>query len=248
MLFNERHKAAGPAGAFASTHWSVILAASHSDPVQQAAALEQLCRTYWYPVYSYIRRRGNGPENAEDLAQEFFARLLEKQWLEGVERNGSRFRSFLLTALNGFLANEYDRATAAKRGGGRTILSLDAEDAERRYLQEPCTTETPEGIFDRRWALTVLDRALSRLKEETAATGKARHFELLNPFLSRTPEPGEYAPIAAELGVSSGALGVAVHRMRQRYRELVRAEIADTLTDPSRVDEEMSQLFAALAP
>lgn len=231
---------------FASTHWSVVLAASESDPARQAAALEQLCRTYWYPLYAYIRRRGNGPEDAQDLTQEFFARLLEKQWLEGIEKNGSRFRSFLLNALNGFLANQYDRATAAKRGGGQQILSLDAEQAEHRYRLEPATNETPEKIFDRRWALTVLDRALTRVKDETAATGKARQFELFNPFLSREPGPGEYATVAAELGVSAGAVGVSVHRLRQRYREMVRAEIADTVADPAQVDAEMRELFCAL--
>jgi len=231
---------------FASTHWSVVLAASHSDSTRQAAALEQLCRTYWYPLYLFVRRRGNGPEDAQDLTQEFFARLLEKRWLEGVEKNGSRFRSFLLNALNGFLANQYDRASAAKRGGNRQILSLDAGQAERRYLLEPATNETPEKVFDRRWALTVLDRALTRLKEETTATGKARQFDLLNPFLSREPEPGEYAGVAAKLDVSGGAVGVSVHRLRQRYREMVRAEIADTVADPAQVDTEMRELFAAL--
>lgn len=231
---------------FTTTHWTVVLATAESDPQKQAAALEQLCRTYWYPLYSYVRRRGNGPEEAQDLTQEFFARLLEKQWLAGVEKNGSRFRSFLLSALNGFLANEYDRATAAKRGGGQQVFSLDAEQAEHHYALEPVTNETPEKIFDRRWALTVLDQALARLKAETVATRKTRHFELLNPFLSREPIAGEYASIAGELGVSTGAVGVSVHRLRQRYRELVRAEIADTVADPRQLDPEMDELFAAL--
>ncbi len=234
------------AGQFTTTHWTVVLAAARSDPQKQAAALEQLCRAYWYPLYSYIRRRGNNPEEAQDLTQEFFARLLEKHWLAGVEKNGSRFRSFLLTALNGFLANEYDRATAAKRGGGRPVFSLDAEQAEHRYVLEPSTNETPERIFDRRWALTVLDQALARLRAETLATGRTRHFELMNPFLSREPAAGEYAGVAAELGVSAGAVAVSVHRLRQRYRELVRAEIADTVADPRQIDPEMDELFAAL--
>lgn len=225
-----------------------MLAAGGSDPARRAVALEELCRTYWYPLYAYVRRRGNGPEDAQDLTQEFFARLLEKQWLDGIEKNGSRFRSFLLSALNGFLANEYDRATAAKRGGGRQVLSLDAEQAERRYLLEPATNETPARIFERRWALTVLDRALIRLKDETAAAGKARQFDHLNPFLSREPAPNEYASVATELGISSGALGVSVHRLRQRYRELVRAEIANTVADLAQVDAEMRDLFAALRP
>ena len=233
-------------GQFTTTHWTVVLAAGGSDPAQQAAALEELCRSYWYPLYAYVRRRGNGPEDAQDLTQEFFARLLEKQWLDGVQKNGSRFRSFLLSALNGFLANEYDRASAVKRGGGRQILSLDAELAEQRYSLEPVTNETPEKIFDRRWALTVLDRALARLKEETAASGKAPQFELLSPFLSREPAVGEYAAISTELAVSSGAVGVSVHRLRQRYRELVRTEISETVAEPAQVDAEMRDLFAAL--
>lgn len=231
---------------FATTHWSVVLAAGGFSNDRRAAALEQLCRTYWYPLYFYIRRRGNGPEDAQDLTQEFFARLLEKQWLEGVENNGSRFRSFLLTALNGFLANQHDRATAKKRGGGQMLFSLDAEQAERRYALEPATTESPERLFDRRWAVTVLDRAIARLKQETEASGRQRQFECLNPFLSREPEPGEYEPIAAALGVNSGTIGVSVHRLRQRYRECVRTEIAQTLADPAQVDAEMMQLFAAL--
>jgi RNA polymerase sigma-70 factor (ECF subfamily) len=230
---------------FASTHWSVVLDANHSNPARKAAALAQLCQTYWYPLYAYIRRRGNGPEDAQDLTQEFFARLLEKQWLNGVEKNGSRFRSFLLTAVNGHLANAFDRANAAKRGGGQ-VLSLDAVEAERRYSLEPVTHETPERIFDQRWALTVLDRALTRLKQETAEAGKSRHFELLNPFLSREPESGEYGAIAAELGVSRGSVSVSVHRLRQRYRGFVRAEIAETVTDSKQIESEMRELFDVL--
>ena len=230
---------------FVTTQWSLILNAGR-EGASQGAALEQLCRTYWYPLYVYIRRRGNGPEDAQDLTQGFFARLLEKQWLEGVQENGSRFRSFLLCALNGFLADQYDRATAAKRGGGQPALSLDAEEGERRYLLEPATHETAEKIFDRRWALTVLERALKKLKEETAAAGKARQFELLDRFLSREPAAGEYAATAADLGVSAGAVGVSVHRLRRRFRELMRAEIAETVADPAQVDSEMEELLVAL--
>ncbi len=233
-------------GQFTTTHWTVVLAAAESDPGKQLAALEQLCRTYWYPLYSYIRRRGKNPEEAQDLTQEFFARLMEKQWLAGVEKDGHRFRSFLLAILNGFLANEYRFATAAKRGGGQAVFSLDAEQAEDRYAREPATNETPEKIFDRRWALTVLDRALDRLKDEMLVSGKVRQFNLLNPFLSRDPADGEYARIAAELGVSPGAVGVSVHRLRERYRSLVRVEIASTVADPQQVDLEMEELFAAL--
>jgi RNA polymerase sigma factor (sigma-70 family) len=230
---------------FVTTQWSLILSAGREGD-SQGAALEQLCRTYWYPLYAYIRRRGNGPEDAEDLTQGFFARLLEKQWLDRIQNNGSRFRSFLLTALNGFLSDQYDRATAAKRGGGQRLLSVDVEEGERRYLMEPTTNETPEKIFDRRWALTVLERALASLKEETVASGKARQFELLDNLLPRNPEPGEYASIAAALGVSTGAVGISVHRLRRRFGELVRAEIADTVADPAQVDTEMRELLVAL--
>ena len=245
-MTNHSSSANVPASQFTTTHWTVVLAAGGSDPDRKSAALEQLCRTYWYPLYAYIRRRGNGPEDSQDLAQEFFARLLQKQWLDGIEKNGSRFRSFLLSALNAFLANQYDRATAAKRGGGQQMFSLDAEEAERQYRLEPATNETPDKIFERRWALTVLDRALVRLKDETTAAGKARQFDRLNPFLSREPAEGEYAALAAELGVSSGAVGVSVHRLRHRYRELVRDEIASTVADPATVDAEMCDLFAVL--
>jgi len=232
---------------FQTTHWSIVLtAAGHADGPRRAEALEKLCRAYWYPLYAYVRRRGNGPEDAQDLTQEFFARLLEKNWLADIEPVGGHFRSFLLTALNRFLANEYDRNQSAKRGGGKQLISLDQEHAEERYLNEPTVDETPERIFERRWAFAVLDQALMRLRAETRETDRSRQFELLNPFLSREAGDGEYARVAAQLGISAGAVGVAVYRLRHRYRELVQAEIANTLVDPSRVDEEMRHLLATL--
>jgi RNA polymerase sigma-70 factor (ECF subfamily) len=231
---------------FATTHWSVVLAAGQTGSEAQAAALEKLCQAYWYPLYAYIRRRGHGPEDAQDLTQEFFLRLIEKNWLHGVAREGAKFRSFLLTMVKGFLANAHDRAQAAKRGGGRTIVPLDPQDAEDRFTHEPSTTETPENIFERRWALAVLDEALHRLRLAAGAADKARHFEQLQPFLSREPEEGEYATLAAGLGLSAGAVGVAVHRLRQRYRETLRATVADTLADPGQVDEELRHVLAAL--
>jgi len=230
---------------FVTTQWNVILSAANTGAAQ-IDALEQLCRAYWYPLYAYVRRRGHGPEDAQDLTQEFFARLLEKNWLADIEPAGGRFRSFLLTAMNGFLANEYDRSRAAKRGGGKQIISLDQDRAEERYLNEPATDETPERIFERRWALTVLDQALARLRNEYETAEKSRQFDLLNPFLSREAGEGEYASVAKQLGFGAGAIGVAVHRLRQRYRESVRQEIANTLADATRVDEEMRHLFAAL--
>jgi RNA polymerase sigma factor (sigma-70 family) len=224
----------------------VVLAAGQSDPRRQVEALEKLCRAYWYPIYSHVRQRGYGAEDAQDLTQEFLARLLEKNWLEDIDPHTGRFRSFLLTVLNRFLMNEYDRRQAAKRGGGQRLLSLDGQQAEGRYAQEAATDETPENYFDRSWALALLDQALLRLREETDACGKLRQFDLLNPFLSREAEAGEYTTIGAELGMSDGAVGVAVHRLRQRYREAVREEIANTIVDPARVDEEMRHLLAAL--
>lgn len=236
-----------PAGSphFQTTQWNLVLNAAGSGK-EQAAALEQLCRVYWYPVYAHIRRRGHVPHDAQDLAQEFFARLLEKNWLADVRPSVGRFRSFLLTAVNHFLANEYDRSQAAKRGGGQEIISLDQERSEERYRVEPTTDETLEKIFDRRWAITVLDRAMARLREEISTANKVRQYEVLNPFLSREPGEGEYAQIAQTLDMSVGAVGVAVYRLRQRYREVVREEIASTVADPTQIDEEMHHLCAAL--
>src|SRR5256885_7291300 len=231
---------------FQTTHWSVVLTAGRSDSPRRAEALEKLCRAYWYPLYAFARQRGQGPEDAQDLTQEFLARLLEKNWLADLDPHTGRFRSFLLTALTHFLINEYDRGQAAKRGGGRKLLSLDQTQAEGRFRHEPATDETPEKIFRSRWALAVLDQALGHLRSEISAAGKSRQFELLNPFLSREAEAGEYSTIAEQLGVSVGAVGVAVHRLRQRYREVVREEIANTIADPAQVDEEMRHLFAVL--
>ena len=223
-----------------------MLAAGRSESEQQAAALQQLCNAYWYPLYAYVRWRGHGPEDAQDLTQEFFLRLIEKKWLSGVAPEGARFRSFLLTVLKAFLANAHDRAQAAKRGGGKIFVPLDSERAEDRLAHEPATNETPETAFDRRWALAVLAEALQRLRTAAGAAGKSRHFDLLQPFLSREPVDGEYASLAEALGISASAVGVAVHRLRQRYREMLRATVADTLADPGQVDDEMRHVFAAL--
>lgn len=231
-------------GLFTTTHWSVIVAASQPDNGSQDEALATLCRSYWPPVYAYIRRRGHKPEDAQDLTQEFFARLLAKEWLAGIEPRVSRFRSFLLTAVSRFLSNEYDRSTAAKRGGG--ALPLDLEQAEMSCGIPSTTPDSPEGAYDRRWALAVLDQAMRHLREETAASGKAQQFERLHTFLSREADEGEYAALGRAWGMSAGAVGVGVHRLRQRFREWVRAEIASTLSDPRLVDEEMRHLLTVL--
>jgi RNA polymerase sigma factor (sigma-70 family) len=233
-----------PAGRFLTTRWSLVLKAAQSGCAEDA--LEQLCRIYWYPLYVFVRRRGHNPHEAEDLTQEFFARLLERQWLEGIQPEGGRFRSFLLTMLNRFLANEWDRAQARKRGGGQTFVSLDDLAPEDRFRNEPATRETPELAFDRAWAMTMLDRALTTLRQEALTDGRTLQFDLIHPFLSREPGEGEYDRVATELGVSAGAVAVAVHRLRRRYREQVRQEVAETLADPEMLDEELRHLFAAL--
>jgi len=224
------------------------MAASQGEGEQRATALEALCRTYWYPLYAYVRQRGHTPEDAQDLTQEFFARLLEKDWLAQLDPDpqSGGFRSFLLTALSRFLFNEHDRKTAAKRGGGCEFISLDHELAEGRFASEPNTQDSPEKGFDRRWALALLDAALTRLSKETSEAGRAQSFKLLSPFLSRDAEAGEYANIAKELGMSVGALGVAVHRLRQRYGEIVRQEVAMTMASAVDVDQEIRYLFAAV--
>jgi RNA polymerase sigma-70 factor (ECF subfamily) len=231
---------------FTTTHWSVVLAAGRAEEPGADEALERFCRTYWYPVYTYVRRRGHGPEDAQDLTQDFFAKLLQKSWLRGLGPRAERFRSFLLTALNRFLCNEHDRGTALKRGRGQKVFSLDEEQAEGRYSHEPVIGDTPESAFDRGWALAVMDRALSALREEAEEDGKSRQFELLGPFLSREAEPGDYERISGQTGMSVGAVGVAVRRLRLRLRESVREEVASTMADGADAEEEMRYLIAVL--
>lgn len=233
-----------PSARFLTTRWNLVLKAAQTGATEDA--LEQLCRIYWYPLYVYVRRRGNDPHAAEDLTQAFFARLLERQWLEGIQPEGGRFRSFLLTMLNRFLSNEWDRTQARKRGGGQITVSLDDMDPEERYQSEPATYETPELAYDRAWATTMLEQALGAMRQEASAEGRTTQFELLSPFLSREPGAGEYDQIAVQLQVSAGAVAVAVHRMRRRYREQVQQEVVETLADPALLDQELGHLVAAL--
>jgi RNA polymerase sigma factor (sigma-70 family) len=232
---------------FATTHWSVVLDAGRGDSTGARASLEKLCRTYWHPIYAFVRRQGHGPYDAQDLTQEFFARLLEKNSLGDVDPGRGRFRSFLLGALKHFLANEWDKARAQKRGGGRVLIPIDARPAESSCGVEPADHLTAEKIFDRRWALTLLDLVLQRLREEFVSDGRGQLFEQLKPTLTEASRSVPYTEIATRLGMSEGAVKVAVHRLRKRYRELLRAEIAGTLASPDEAEDEIRQLFAALA-
>lgn len=210
-------------------------------------ALDRLCQCYWYPLYAYVRRKGYPPADAEDLTQEFFARLLHKNYLSTVDQRKGRFRSFLLASLEHFLAKEWNRAHRIKRGGRFTFVSLDDQTAEERYLLEPRHEVSPEALYDRNWALAVLERALERLGSEYAAAGKADLFAHLKCFLSGDREEQDYAGAAAHLQMSQGAARVAVHRLRSRYGELLRAEVAETVLRPEDIDEELQQLLCALA-
>jgi RNA polymerase sigma-70 factor (ECF subfamily) len=237
----------GGRAVFATTHWSVVLAAGRTNEAQSAAALEKLCRTYWYPLYAHLRRRGHNEHDAEDLIQGFFAQLLERDWLGGVAHEKGRFRSFLLVSLKYFLADEHDRATAQKRGGGRALISFDAQQAEDRYRLEPVDERSPDKLFERRWAMELLDQVLGRLTQEYNDTGKGQLFERLQPFLVAGRGPDTYAQIAAELGTSEEAFKKAVQRMRRRYHELFREKIAQTVASPAEVDEELQYLCSIIA-
>jgi len=233
--------------AFVTTHWSLVLSARDDASPQSADALEKLCRTYWFPIYAFVRRQGHNPHDAQDLTQEFFARVLGKNYFADADRAKGRFRSFLLATLKHFLANEWDKARAQKRGGGQSLLPLNIADAETAYGFEPADRFTAEKIFERRWALTLLEAVLRRLRAEYARDGKEKLFEQLKPTLTEASRSVRYSEIADRLGTSEGAVKVAVHRLRQRYREVLRAEIADTVASPAEIDDEIRNLFAALA-
>jgi RNA polymerase sigma-70 factor (ECF subfamily) len=233
---------------FTPTHWSVVLAAAgRADTVHARDALEKLCRNYWLPIYVFVRRQGHNAHDSQDLTQEFFARLLEKNVLASVQREKGRFRSFLLASVKHFLANEWDKARAQKRGGGQVPISIDANLAENSFGMEPADTLTADRIFERRWALALLDLVLRRLREEYTRDGKEKQFNELKSTLTEASRTISHAEIAARLGTSEGAVKVAAHRLRQRYRELLRAEIADTIANPGETDDEIRNLFAALA-
>jgi RNA polymerase sigma-70 factor (ECF subfamily) len=232
---------------FATTHWTVVLAAGRSSAPEADRALEELCRTYWYPLYAFVRRQGHSKEDAEDLTQGFFARFLERNYLEGLRSEKGRFRAFLLAALKHFLANEHDRAGRQKRGGGVAPLSLNWQDADARYQIDPADLLSPNKLYDRAWATTLLEQVIARLRDECAAEGKGQVFQQLKPFLTMGKNAIPYAQAAASLGLNEGAARVAVHRLRKRYRELLRQEIAQTLSEPADLEEELRALFRAFA-
>ncbi len=231
---------------FEPTQWSVVLAAGRGDDSKARLALEALCRTYWYPLYAFVRRDGFGAADAQDLTQEFLARLISRGDLGNVDRSKGKFRSFLLASMKHFLSNARDKARAAKRGGGAVLIPLDATSAEERYALEPAHTLTADRIYERRWALTVLETVLAKLRAEYESNGKGPLFDALKGALSGEKVPGGYAAVAEELGLSEGSVKVAVHRLRRRYRDLLRREIAETVEDANEVDEELRHLFSAV--
>lgn len=232
---------------FPTTHWTLVLSAGIDNRAQAGEALAELCRAYWRPLYAFVRKRGYAPQEAEDLTQEFFARLLEKDYLARADAAKGRFRSFLLSLLKHFLADEYDRRQAQKRGGRHVILAIPFRDAEQMRSWEPHSDETPEKIFEREWAVTVLSRVITNLRESFDRDGRVDDFDRLKEFLPGQERQLSYADAARRLGMTEGAAKVAVHRLRRRYREALHAEIANTVEDPRDVDSEIRYLLQALA-
>ena len=232
---------------FVTTRWSVVMKARDQASPESAAALETLCKGYWYPLYAFVRRLGHSAPDAQDLTQEFFARLLQKEWLHAVERDRGRFRSFLIMALKRFLANEHDKTRTAKRGGGQVFLPLDAESAEARYLADSAATLPADHLYERRWALALLDQAMARLRGEYDRDGRGGDFAQLKNYLAADRGAIPYDQIAREMGATEGAARVAVHRLRKRFREVFRATVADTVSSAEDVESEMHYVVEVLA-
>jgi RNA polymerase sigma-70 factor (ECF subfamily) len=247
MSNTSRHAESSQPQWFVTTHWSVVMAAGRGDSTRARAALEKLCKNYWYPLYAFVRRLGHGAHDAEDLVQSFFAVCLEKNYLGAADQTKGRFRSFLLLALKRFLANEWDKARTLKRGGTRTTISLDSLTAEQRYALEPVEQLTADKLFERRWALTLLDQVMARLRNERETAGKLAQFEQIKESITAAGRGTPYAELATRLGTSEGAIKVMVHRLRQRYRELLEKEIANTVSSPEEIEDERRQLLAALS-
>ena len=232
---------------FATTRWSLVLAAGRDSTAGSQAAFSELCELYWRPIYAFARRQGHDVHDAEDLTQAFFTRLLEKHVVQAADPQRGRFRSFLLASFKHFVANERDRAHAQKRGSGKVMIGLDFESAEARYSAEPADALTPEAVFERQWALAILDRVLATLRDECVNAGKADLFDCVRDLLAGDRSPGGYAAIAESLGTTEGAVKVNVHRLRRRYRDLLRAEIEATVSNSSEIDEELGFLMSAVS-
>lgn len=232
---------------FASTRWSIVVAAAGTDSEASAHALARLCETYWGPLYAFARRSGHQPDMAQDLTQGFFARLLEKRDIGQATPERGRFRSFLLGAFKHYIANAHKRDVALKRGGGAVTLPLEFEHAEEFYTREPAETRTPETLYERRWVLTLIDKVLLDLRDNYEQSGKGEIFEQLKPFLTEESSEAGYRELSQRLGLSETMLRSAVHRMRRRYRDLLRQAVADTLTDPVDIEDEIRFLFSALS-
>lgn len=235
-------------GQFHTTHWSAVLHAGAVDSPAARIALEELCQTYWYPLYAFARRLGRSPAEAEDLTQAFFARFLERNFVAQAEPDRGRFRTFLLTLFRRFLANEWQRDHREKRGGFRTLLPLDTAWAESRYGTEPGHTESPDALYERQWAMILLDQVMRRLQLEYVQSGRARLFERLEACLYRDASALPYAGIAAELGLTEAAIKMAMQRLRHRYRAVLREEIAKTVTSPEEVETELRSLMGTFRP
>jgi RNA polymerase sigma factor (sigma-70 family) len=231
---------------FATTHWSVVMAAGKGHSAQAADALEQLCRTYWYPLYAFVRRHISEAHDAEDLTQEFFTRFLAKEYFGRADPTLGRFRSFLLACLKNFLSEQQRQARRLKRGGGQTTISWDSQTAEERYRLEPADPVTPEQVYDRRWALTLLETVLARLADEQSAAGKERVFAQLKDYLWGETRATSYGEMAERLGMTEGAVKVAVHRLRRRLRDLLCEEVSHTVAADAEIDEELRHLIGAI--
>jgi RNA polymerase sigma factor (sigma-70 family) len=253
MEFRQIHNMSEPdsalavRGQFTTTHWSIVLAAGTSGAPAAQDALERLCRAYWYPLYAFVRRRGHSPADAQDLTQGFFAYLLEHHLVAKADRQAGRFRSFLLGSLKHFLTHEHERATAFKRGGGQPVLSFDQLDPEQRYALEPSDAATPETIFDQRWALQQIENALGRLRAEYASAGRGPLFDLLKDYVWGDKNALSLAEIAGRLDLTEEAVKKSVQRLRQRFRDSLRAEVAETVATPDQIDEELRHLRATLS-
>ena len=245
-----KHPSSSPSGSgdiFATTRWTVVLSAGKGGTPLADDALEELCRTYWFPLYAYVRRRGHAKEDAEDLTQAFFARFLEKNYLQGLSAERGKFRAFLLATLKHYLSNEWDKSQRQKRGGHAPHLSLDWRSADTQFQIADASAAAPDKAFDREWAKALLGKVIGRLSAECSSEGRSMQFETLKPFLTAGKGALSHAAAAKTLGIDEGAVRIAVHRLRKRYRTLLRDENAHTLADPAQVDEEMRTLFGAFS-